>query len=122
MGVEIRPVFQPRISGLLYEAEGKAIADALRRIHTFSTKRGLRSITEFLADEDDATAGWYSAADGLQAVRQLAEAIRADPKAEQRWNKEDPDGLETLLDDLDDLVRCLEKAAAKDAKFRLEVG
>jgi hypothetical protein len=52
----------------------------------------------------------------------LAEAIRADPKAEQRWNKEDPDGLETLLDDLDELARCLEQAAAKGAQFRLEIG
>ncbi len=121
MGVEIRPLFEPPVRGLLYQAEGKALADALRRIHTFSAKRGLRPITEFFGEDEDTTV-WHPAAEGLQAVRDLAAAIREDPKAQQRWNKEDPDGLETLLDDLDELARCLELAAAKEAGFRLEIG
>ncbi len=86
MGVEVRPLFEPPIGGLLFEAEGKALADSLRRIHSFSGKRGLRPITDFVTAEDDPKASWHPAAEGLQAVRELAEAIRADPKAKQRWN------------------------------------
>lgn len=122
MGVEIRPVFDPPVRGLLFQSEGKALADALRRIHTFSAKRGLRSITEFMGDPEDETSDWHPAGEGVKVVRELANAIRTDPKAQQRWNKDDPDGLETLLDDLEELARCLDQAAAKGAQFRLEVG
>lgn len=122
MGVEVRPLFQPPVRGLLYQSEGKALADALRRIHTFSSKNGLRPITEFMGDDEDEEAVWYPSAEGVQAVRDLTAAIRADPKADQRWNKDDPDGLETLLDDLDELARCLEQAAAKGSQFRLDIG
>src|SRR6267378_857333 len=107
MSVEIQPQFNPPVPGLLYGAEGKALADCLRSIHSFAKKRGLRPITDFLDNrdmpEDDvddeewkaARSDWHPPTEGLQAVRALAEAIQADPKAAQRWNKEDPDALET---------------------------
>ena len=134
MGLEIQPEFHPPVRGLVYQAEGKALADAIRSIHAFSKKRGIRPLTDFLdnrdmpeedVDEDEWIAtrsDWHSPAEGLQAVRALTEAIRADPKAAQRWNKEDPDGLETLLDDLDELARCLEESASRGVQFRLGIG
>jgi hypothetical protein len=133
MSTEIRPEFHPPVRGLVYQVEGKALADCVRRIHSFSRKQGLRPITDFLdnrdmPEEDDdeawkaARSDWYPPAEGLQAVRALVAAIQADPKAAQRWNKEDPDGLEILLADLEELARCLEEAAAHGVQFRLEVG
>ncbi|HJZ94775.1 MAG TPA: hypothetical protein VKE40_28170 [Gemmataceae bacterium] len=134
MGVEIYPEFNPPVRGLIYEAEGKAIADNVDRIEAFSKKRKIRPVTDFLDNRDmpddvddneewSATrTDWYPAAEGLHAVQSLAQAIRSDPKAAERWNMEDPDGLETLLSDLDDLARCLGVAATRGAKFRLGVG
>lgn len=134
MSVEIRPEFHPHVDGLVYQAEGNALADRIRTIHTFSKKRGIRPLTDFLdnrdmpeEDVDDdqwkmARSDWYPAAEGLQAVRVLLQAIQSDPKAAQRWNKEDPDGLETLVSDLEELTRCLEGAACQDAQFRLTIG
>jgi len=134
MSVEIRPEFHPPIRGLVYQAEGKALADRIQSIHTFSRKRGIRPITDFLdnrdmpdddVDPDESEAArsdWYSPTEGLQAVRALVQAIQSDSKIAQRWNKDDPDAVETLLDDLEELARCLEVAAAREAQFRLEVG
>jgi hypothetical protein len=131
MGEEIRPEYHPPVRGLVYEAEGKALADQIRRIYRFSAKRGIRSITDFLDNrdmpEDDfnedqwnaARGDWHAPSEGLQAIGSLLDAIRADPKAAKHWNKEDPDGLETLLDDLEALANSLEKADARGVKFRL---
>jgi hypothetical protein len=132
MSEEIRPVFRPRVGGLVYEAEGKTLARQIRKIHAFSKKRELRPITDFLDNrdvpEDDfdddewqaARSDWHPPAEGVQAVRALLEAIRSDPKAAQRWNRDDPDGLETLLSDLEDLARCLEAATSHGVQFRLD--
>ena len=128
IGVEIRPQFRPFVPVLTYHAEGKALADRIRSIHTFSKKRGLRPITDFLDNRDvpdddvdydewqAVRSDWHSPAEGLQAVRALIDAIQADPKIAKRW-----DDLEALLDDLQELARCLEGAAAHGARFRLEV-
>lgn len=134
MSNEIRPEFRPRIRGLVYKAEGKALADCIIRIHSFSKKRGLRPITDFLDNrdvpddmdfmDDDWRAGrtdWHSPAEGLKAVKALIQAIEADPRASKRWNEDDPDGLETLMDDLQQLAACLEKAVPKGVQFRLDL-
>jgi hypothetical protein len=133
MSMEIRPEFQPAVPGLVYGAEGSALADRIRSIHTLSKKRGIRPLTDFLDNRDigedddpDAMAetrtDWYTPAEGLDAVRALIEVLQADPKIGQRWSKEDPDALETVLNDLEELVRCLEKAESRKAKFRLQIG
>jgi hypothetical protein len=133
MSVEIRPEFKPPIPKLVYQAEGKALADLIRSIHSFSKKKGIRPITDFLDNRDmsdddfgsdawkAARNDWYPSSEGLQAVRALVEAIQADPKTTKRWNKEDPDALETLLDDLEELAKCLEAAVAKGSQFRLDL-
>ncbi len=129
MGVEIRPEFNPTVRGLFYQAEGKALADRIRSIHSFSKKHGIRPITDFLdnrdmpeddIDEDEwqaARSDWYSPAEGLRAVRELIAAIKSDPKVAKRWGD-----METLFDDLDDLARCLREATTHGVLFRLEVG
>jgi hypothetical protein len=134
MSVEIRPEFEPPGRGPVYQAEGKALADRIRAIHTFCKKRGIRPITDFLDNrdmpEDDldedawkaARRDWYPAAVGLDAVRALMTANRSDAKVMERWNRDDPDAVETLLDDLEQLARCLEAAAAGGVRFRLDVG
>jgi len=134
MSVEIRPEFHPLVSGLVYQAEGKVLANRIRTLYSFCKKRGIRPITDFLdnrdvpeGDVDDgewraARSDWYSPAEGVRAVRALIEAIRSDPKAARRWNKDDPDGLETLLSDLAELARCLEDAASRGVQFRLAIG
>jgi hypothetical protein len=128
MGVEVRPEFRPRVPHLIYRAEGKALADYLRPIYKFSKKRGIRSITDFLDNRDHpdedidydewkaARSDWYAPAEGLQAIQVLVDAIQSDPKVARRW-----EDLETLLDDLQELARCLEGAASHGAQFRLDV-
>jgi hypothetical protein len=133
VSIEIRLEFQPPIRGIVYQAEGKALASRLRSIHSLSKKRGIPPITDFLVNrgvsEEDAESDewkaarrdWHPPADGLQAVRALREAIQSDPQIARRWTKDDPDAVETLLDDLDELARCLEAAARKGVQFRLDV-
>lgn len=132
MGVEIRPEFHPPTGDIVFQAEGKVLADRIRSIHSYSKKRGITPITDFLdnrdmpedEDFDDWKAtrtDWYSAADGLQAVRALMDAVRSDPQVAKRWNKEDPDAVETLLNDLQELVRCLDVAKARGVQFRLDI-
>lgn len=134
MSEEIRPVFKPKVSGLVYDAEGKGLADQIRRIHSYSKKNGPRPLTDFLDnrdmpeeeefDEDEWAAGrsdWHAPAEGLAAVRALMQAVQSDPKTAQRWNKEDPDGLETLMGDLEALAECLEVGAAQGVQFRLDL-
>jgi hypothetical protein len=133
MGVEIRPEFHPPVKGLVYQAEGKALADCIRSIHSFSKKRRLRPITDFLDHRDmpedqdqwdqwkSMRADWHSPEDGLRAVRALAGAIQEDPHVAQRWNREDPEGLEMLLDDIEELTRCLECAVTHGSQFRLDI-
>jgi hypothetical protein len=134
MSVDVHPEFSPPVRGLVFQAEGKSIIYNERRIRTFSKKRGIRPITDYFDnrempdDVDDVDewsetrTDWYPADEGLKAVQSLAQAIRSDPKAAERWNKEDPDGLETLLSDLDELARCLREAAKRGGKFRLGAG
>src|SRR4051812_40663562 len=101
MGVELRPVFRPAVSGLVFQAEGKAVVDDLEALEEIASERGGASLSTFMAprqppddfepDEDfdgdpetylDQACGpwtdWFPARDGLRAVRGLLEALRDD--------------------------------------------
>src|SRR5262245_28684365 len=136
MGVELRPVFQPALRGLVYQAEGKAVVDDLEALEAIAAEHGITPLSTFMdprqppddfePDEDfdgdpetylDQACGpwtdWFPAQNGLAAVRGLLDALRDEPTR---------DGLsdaETVVNDLEELARCLEAAAGRQAKFRL---
>src|SRR3954468_3330983 len=105
MGVELRPVFRPRLTGLVYQAEGKAVVDDLDVLEEIASARGGTPLSTFMdrrqppddfePDEDfdgapetflDQACGpwtdWFPARDGLRAVRDLLDALRDDSALE----------------------------------------
>lgn len=137
MGVELHPVFQPPVRGLIYRAEGKALIDDLDALERLAAARRQTPLSAFMdpreppedfePDEDfdgdpdtfvEEACGpwtdWFPASEGLAAVRTLLAAL-ADEEARETLS--DP---ETVLNDLEELARCLEAAANRKSKFRLE--
>ena len=70
---------------------------------------------ELDGDNDDDN-GWFAAKDGLRAVRGLLDAL-GDGSIQA-----DLSDAETVLNDLEELARCLGVAAKRKAMFRLIVG
>jgi hypothetical protein len=139
MGVELRPVFQPAVPRLVYQAEGKALVDDLEMLEAIAAANGTTPLSAFMdprqppddfePDEDfdgdpetyvDQACGpwtdWFPAGEGLAAVRGLLDALQDGPT---RDGLSDP---ETVVNDLEELARCLEAAAGRQAKFRLDAG
>jgi hypothetical protein len=139
MGVELRPVFQPVLRGLVYQAEGKALVDDLEMLEAIAAAHGTTPLSAFMdprqppddfePDEDfdgdpetyvDQACGpwtdWFPAGEGLAAVRSLLAALQDGPT---RDALSDP---ETVVNDLEELARCLEAAAGRQVSFRLDAG
>ena len=138
MGVELRPVFRPALSGLVFQAEGKAVVVDLEVLEEIASARGSTPLSAFMdprqppddfePDEDfdgdpetylDQACGpwtdWFPARDGLLAVRALLDALRDDPT---RGMLSD---AETVGFDLEELARCLDVAVDRKADFRLVI-
>ena len=139
MGVELRPVFRPVLSGLVYQAEGKAVVDDLEALEKIASEHGITPLSAFLdprqppenfePDEDfdgdpetylDQACGpwtdWFPAPDGLRTVRGLLDALQ---NCSTRDRLSD---AETVIFDLEELERCLKVAVSRPAKFRLAAG
>jgi hypothetical protein len=138
MGVERHPQFQPPIRGLIFQAEGKALIDDLERLEEIAAEYGLTPLSAFMdpreapedfePDEDfdgdpetylDQACGpwtdWFAAQDGLTAVRGLLKAVQC------RSVQDSLSDAETVVFDLEELARCLERAVRRKARFRLAV-
>jgi hypothetical protein len=139
MGVEMRPVFQPALPGLVYQAEGKALVDDLEALEEIAAEHGLTPLSAFMdprqppedfepgedfdGDPDtyvDLACGpwtdWFPAGDGLRSVGGLLDALRDGPTLDRLSD------AETVVYDLEELARCLESAVSRRARFRLEAG
>jgi len=138
MGVELQPVFQPSLRGLLYQAEGKALIDDLEELEALAAERGITPLSAFMdpreppedfePDEDfdgdpetyvDQAYGpwtdWFPAQEGLAAVHALLHALQGS-SAQDRLSD-----AETVMHDLEELARCLAQAVRRKARFRLAV-
>jgi hypothetical protein len=125
MGVELRPVFQPTLADVAYRSEGKALVDDLETLEDIAAEHGITPLSAFMessgedfeaGDDLDGDRTWFSAEDGMCAVRSLLEAL------ENRSTQDLLSDAETILNDLEELARCLEAAVSRKAKFRLAVG
>ena len=139
MGVEMRPVFQPALPGLVYQAEGKAVVDDLEALEGIASEYGVTPLSAFMdtrqppedfePDEDfdgdpetylDQACGpwsdWFPARDGLRAARGLLAALQ------DGSTRDSLSDAETVVQDLQELARCLEVAVSRNAKFRLAAG
>ena len=139
MGVELLPVFQPALSGVVYMAEGKAVVDDLEALEEIAVEHGITPLSAFMdprqppedfepgADFDgdpetyvDLACGpwtdWFPSRAGLRTVRGLLDALQEDATLE---GLSDP---EAVVQDLEELARCLEAAVSRKAKFRFAVG
>jgi hypothetical protein len=139
MGVELQPVFQPNLPGLVYQAEGKALIDDLEALEEIAREHGVTPLSAFMdprqppedfepGDDFDGDAetyvdlacgpwtDWFSTRDGLWAVRALLDILQDDSTLARLSD------AETVVYDLEELARCLEAAASRQARFRLAVG
>src|SRR5437879_12209380 len=121
MGVELRPVFQPALPGLVCQAEGKAVVDDLEALEGLAAERGITPLSAFMdpreppedfePDEDfdgdpdtyvDLACGpwtdWFPAQRGLTAARRLLRAVQ-EPSLQEQLSD-----VETVLVDLEALV------------------
>jgi hypothetical protein len=138
MGVELQPVFQPAVPNRTYQAEGKALIDDLEALEEIAAEHGITPLSAFMdprqppedfePDEDfdgdpetylDQACGpwtdWFPAAEGLRAVRSLLDVLQDDA------TRDSLSDAETVTHDLEELVRCLEAAVSRKARFRLAV-
>lgn len=138
MGVELHPTFNPVLHGVVYQAEGKALIDDLEALEEIAATRDLTPLSAFMdsreppddfePDEDfdgdpdtyvDQACGpwtdWFAASAGVTAIRALLAALRDEE------NQEMLSDAETVIFDLEQMLPCLEEAARRNAKFRLEV-
>jgi hypothetical protein len=139
MGVELRPVFQPTVPGPVYWAEGKALVDDLETLEEIAAEHGLTPFSPFMdlrqppdnleSDEDfdddpephvdlacDPWTDWFPVRDGLRTVRGLFDILQDDSTRDRLSD------TETVVNDLEELARCLEVAVRRKAQFSLAVG
>src|SRR5262245_24498583 len=126
MGVELHPAFHPRVPGLLFQAEGKALIDRLKALSRLARQRGVAPLTSFMDNravpDDDAfdfsswQAQWEEWLSPVRTVQELLDAVRSPAPTGKRVKD-----VETVLHDLEELARCLRDAAKHGARFRLEV-
>lgn len=139
MGMELYPAFRAPVPGAGFAAEGRSLARDLERLDQLAVSLGLQPLSAFAdnreppddfeppADFDgdpdtyvELACGpwqdWFRAADGLRTAEGLLAAIQADPKRMGSMAR-----AEGAVADLEELVRCLRSAAARDVEFRLQV-
>lgn len=132
MGMSVFPVFNPELTGVQFEAEGKLLFDQFEALDAiaeaidaprFSSFGDDRPIPEdFDGDEDDLEEAlgpwddWYSPVDGLKMVVALIDAIAEEPECAEQL-----DFPEEVAAELTEMKRCLEAAVEQGAQFRLEL-
>ena len=132
MAFGIYPTFNPNFEHG-YDAEGHDLLDEYEVLNEIAAERGITPITDFgdnrpVPDDWDGDPEeleeirgpweeWFPAAEGVQCVEALLEALETDAATSQRL--EHPD---RVINELHCLARSLREAHAVGARFRLEVG
>jgi len=132
VGAELFPVFNPRVAGASFDADGKillrehAALDSIARdlnLTPFTAFGDNREVPEDFdgdPDELDEVLGewneWFSIDEGLKTIEGLVEAIRSDLDMAERL--EEPDHVRSHLECL---AACLRIAREENAQFRLEI-
>ncbi|TWT38598.1 hypothetical protein [Blastopirellula retiformator] len=132
MSMSVYPAFNPELTGVQFEAEGKLLFDEFEMLDAiaetiespwFSSFGDDRPIPEdFDGDEDDLEEAlgpwdeWYSAQDGLAMVVGLIDAIAEEPDFADQLNEP-----QEVIAELEAMKVCLEAAIEQGAKFRLEL-
>lgn len=133
MSLGIYPVFQPSLQGAKFEADGDALASNFETLDKIARAAMLTPITAFadnrpipddfdgdpdeLAEAMGEWTDWFDAADGQQAMQNLANYIRTDAKSVKRLN-----GPDEVVEELTEMARVLAVAANQGVRFRLEMG
>ena len=132
MGVGIFPVFEPPVPGADFDGDGKllvresakldriAISQGLKRLSAFGDNRevpeGFRGDPEELDEILGPWDEWFPVTEGLRTVEGLIRIIRSSSKTAAKLD--DPVGV---LEELEELARCLRMAKKEDSQFRLEL-
>jgi hypothetical protein len=127
MGIGIFPLFKTRVDGTQFGSDGKVLAAEFELLDELAQKLAVRPFTsfgdnravpdDFAGDPDELEDllgpwdEWFRASDGLVTVEALLKELSA----------ERPAG-DALVGDLEELRRCLQRAAEESVEFRLEMG
>lgn len=127
-----RPVFDPPVPEARCAFAGETLAACFNTLDELAEANDLVPLTAFADERDipeefDETPAeldgllpewteWFDCAEGLEALRALAQCVRTRP-GDSRL----PDP-ESVLRELDDLAQALEAARVRGARFRFEIG
>lgn len=133
MSLGIYPIFQPELRNARFEALGESLAanfEALDHIAValdlnpftgFSENREIPEDFDGPPEELDELLGpcdeWFNAAGGKSSIQALLEGIKSTRKLARKLREPD-----SVLSELDELVRILTIAEEQGARFRLEIG
>ena len=127
------PVYDPPIPEARCASRGEALARCFNALDDLAEANGLAPLTQFAdnreipEDFDESPEDldhllepwqeWFPCEEGIAVMGAIARLLRDQPRVARQL--EDAD---TLARELDDLVRALEIARQKGARFRLELG
>ncbi|MCA9634169.1 MAG: hypothetical protein KC766_41275 [Myxococcales bacterium] len=130
MGMGIWPVFNPKVD-FTPDLDGKSLLDNCELLDELALKLGVSPFTSF-ADMRDVPEGfdgdpdeladllgpwedWFDIDDGLKVMATLSDALR---NPEHATLFQEPD---FVRDEVNEVVRCLNRAHGTKRKFRLEL-
>lgn len=132
MSLGIWPVFKPKLKGAKFEALGEALAQNFEALDRIAKAAKLKPFTAFadnrevpddfdghpddLAEIMGEWTEWFDPADGRVAFQALVDHIKANPRVRKKL-----DDAASAVEELEELVRVLSIAEARDVQFRLEL-
>jgi hypothetical protein len=132
MSLGIYPVFKPKMKGKKFDALGEVLAANFETLDKIARSANLTTFTAFadnrpvpedfdgdpdeLAEVMGEWTEWFDPAEAQEAIQALANHIRTSPKAAKRLDE--PAGV---VEELEEMARVLEAAAAQGIRFRLEM-
>jgi hypothetical protein len=131
MSLGIYPVFRPKVRAAKFDSLGEGLARAFEALDRIADAHGATRLSAFadtrevpadfdgdpdeLAERMGPWTEWFDASQGKAAFQALADILRKEATARQQL--EHP---ESVVAELEELVRVLAIAEQKRAKFRLE--
>jgi hypothetical protein len=132
MSLGIYPVFEPKLTGVKFDALGEVLAANFKALDKIARAAKLTPFTAFAdsreipedfdGDPDDLAelmgdwTEWFDPGEGRAAIQELTDHIKTSPNASKRL-----DEAGGVVEELEELARVLAVAETEGVRFRLEM-